>query len=387
MAATITESARALGDLVEALAAARDGAGMLSITVGLEHGAPTGGSKPGWEIALRNDLARLRDDGAFGTLLAKRLDGAETRLAEALDPTLTGRGRALFVALESGETAEVMVRPALPTGARVGPVAHVLPLLSVLGEGEPTGLLAASRDVVAVSESELGVVREVERIELEPWVGDWWPEMKGPARANPLRGQQTVSQRDRYERRVAEAYRHTLHEAAATVTSLAKRRGWTRAVLAGDPRTAGPLDEALAGIGVATTVLGVNLEGLREEEASARLEQARAELVAEQALELAGRVEAEAAAGQTGALGLDPVLAALNESRVETLVIVPQAVFPGRVGPGELFEAADGTDGAVDVSDAIVAKALATGASVTPVAGEAAAALERGGGIGALLRW
>jgi Bacterial archaeo-eukaryotic release factor family 10 len=382
MAATIMESAGALAGLVQELAAERDEAGMLSITVGVEHTSPAGSTTPAWEIALRNDLSRLRHDGAVRELLETRLESTRELLADALDPVTTGRGRALFVGLGSGATVEVSVRPSLPTGARVGSVAHVLPLLAVLHEGAPAGLVSISRDAVSVSESELGIARDVDRIDLEPWVGDWWPEMKGPARANPLRGQQTVSQRDRYQRHVAEAYRHTLRDAASTLASLARRRHWTRAVLAGDPRTTGPLESALVDAGLATTTIGANLEGLRHDEATARLGAALEELVAERSLQLVARIE------EAGARGPGPVVAALNEARVATLVLDPCRSFPGGVGPEELLEVVEGDgNGAVDIADAVVARALATGATVVPVSGAPAAALEGAGGVGALLRW
>ena len=43
----------------------------------------------------------------------------------------------------------------------------------------------------------------------------------------------------------------------------ARDRSWTRAVLAGDPRTIDVLDELLRAGGVATTTISADLEGLR----------------------------------------------------------------------------------------------------------------------------
>ena len=375
------QRASGLRELVGSVSRVRDAVGVLSITIGIEPGTVSGGT-PAWEIAVGNDLARLRHK-SVGPALARRSEETSTRLAELLDPTAPGRGRALYVALESGESTEVILQRALPTGARVGAAAHVLPLLGVLGEGEPAGLVSASRDAISVLEAELGTVRVVDHIELEPSVGDWWPEMKGPARANPLRGQHTVSQRDRYARRLAAAYRHTLDEASSALQALARERAWTRAVLAGDPRTTDVLDELLRAEGVATTTIGANLEGLRTEDAVARLENALETFVARQRARLAEGV----ISAPNAVCGLVPVLAVLAEARVNRLLIDPSRTFPGVVGPGESLAAAGPGDDTADLTDLIVARALATDAAVTPLSGDAARALAASEGIAAALRW
>lgn len=238
-------------------------------------------------------------------------------------------------------------------------------------------------DAISVLESELGVVRHLDNIELEPSVGAWWPEMKGPARANPLRTQQTVSQRDRYARRLAAAYRHTLDQASGAIEALARDRSWTHAVLAGDPRTIDVLDETLRSGGVATTTTDANLEGLRTEEAVERLENARESLVARQRAQLAEDVVSAANA----VCGLVPVLAALPEARVDRLLIDPSRSFPGVVGAGESLSAAEPGDDTVDLTDLVVARALATAAVVTPLSGDAAKAMAMPEGIAAALRW
>jgi len=381
MAPMLMERASDLRDFVGSIAGLRDPVGVLSVTVGIEPGAGSGGTPP-WQIALENDLGKLRHDGSLGPASASRLEELSAHLAELLDVTATGRGRALYVGLESGAVREVMLRRVLPTGARVGSVAQVLPLLEALDEGEPTGLVMASKDAIVLWESELGGVSEVDRIELEPWVGDWWPEMKGPSRANPLRGQHTVSQRDRYARRIAEAYRHTLDEASVTLGALARKRGWTRAVLAGDPRTIDLLDGVLRHGGLTTRTIDANLEGLRTQQALRRLEEALRTLVTQTSLDRVRAVE-EA----NGVCGLARVLAALNEGRVASLLIDPTRTYVGRVDPGEILRAMETADGAVDLTDLVVSRALSTSADVIPVLGDAAARLGSCGGIAALLRW
>ena len=381
MAPLLLERASELRDFVGSVVELRDSVGVLSVTIGIEPGAGSGGTPP-WQIALENDLAQARHDGSLGRSTKRRLEETSVRLAELLDTTSTGKGRALYVALESGASREAMLQRGLPTRARVGSVAHVLPLLEALDEGQPTGLIMASKDALVLWESELGGVTEVDHIELEPWVGDWWPEMKGPSRANPLRGQHTVSQRDRYARRIAVAYRHTLDEASLTLGTLARKRGWTRAVLAGDSRAITALDALLRHDGLTTITINANLEGLRTEDARGRLEAALDTLAARRSLEHI-RVIDEA----NGACGLARVLTALNEARVGSLLIDPSRTYTGLVEPGEILRAVDAGDGALDLTDVIVSRTLSTGAQVIPVFGAAAEHLSNCGGIAALLRW
>jgi hypothetical protein len=386
MASVLMERASDLRDFVGSVVGLRDPVGVLSVTIGIEPGAGSGGTPP-WEIALENDLTQLRHDGSLGPASKRRFEETSARLAELLDATSTGRGRALYVALESGASREVTLRRALPTGARVGLVAHVLPLLEALEAGERAGLIMASRDALVLWESELERASEVDRIELEPWVGDWWPEMKGPSRANPLRGQHTFSQRDRYARRIAEAYRHTLDEASVTLGALARERSWTRAVLAGDPRTIDALDGVLRHGGLTTITIAANLEGLRTEQALERLEAALETLAAQTSRDRIRVIQEEAAADAKGACGLARVLAALNDARVASLSIDPSRTYTGLVESGEILRAADPVEGTADLTDLIVSRALSTGADVIPVLGDTTERLGSCGGIAALLRW
>jgi hypothetical protein len=197
-----------------------------------------------------------------------------------------------------------------------------------------------------------------------------------------MRGQQTVSQRDRYERRIAAAYRHTLDEAAARLGMLARTRSWKRAVLAGDSRTVDPLDGVLRGCELTTTTMRTNLEGLRTEDALERLDAALETLVAEEQARLAENV----VSASSGVCGLGPVLAALNEARVARLLIDANRTFAGVV-EAQILVAAGQDEDVPDLTDMIVARALTTDAVVTPLCGDAARTLSACDGIAALLRW
>ena len=160
MTAVLMDRASDLREFIGSVVELRDPLGILSVTVGIEPGGVSGRT-PAWEIALGNDFAQLRQSGALGPASRKTLDETSAHVDELLEPAATGRGRALYVALGSGTTHELTLQRALPTDARVGPVAHVIPLLEALGDGEPAGLVMASKDAVVVLESELGRVNEV----------------------------------------------------------------------------------------------------------------------------------------------------------------------------------------------------------------------------------
>jgi hypothetical protein len=385
MGAAVSQRASEVRELVASLAEWRDPVGVLSVTVGIEPGAGAGGTPP-WRIAVDNDLAHLRRHGS--SVVRRRLDEASGDLEELLDPVAGGRGRALFVAFESGARRRLELEMPLPSRARVGPVAHVLALLQALVEGEPAGLVMVSKDGMVVLESELAQVVELERLDLEPWVGDWWPEMKGPSRANPLRGQHAVSQRDRYAHRLAVAYDHTRRAACERLAMLAADRGWTKAVLAGDPRTVDALDEAVRGCGVADTArIAVNLEGLRAGQALVRLEETLAALTLDVSVRRARVALEEAAEGVRGVCGLRGVLQALADARVASLLIDAGRTYAGFVEAGGGLRPAEGREGAVDLTDLVVARALETGTDVVPLGGAAAAELDACEGIVARLRW
>jgi hypothetical protein len=379
------ERAVDLHGLIAALAGLRDPDGVLSLTVGLEPGAPAGRT-PAPQIALDNDLAALRRRPEWTRVHEQRLGALAATIEGLLEPAISGRGRALYVAVRSGEATELTLQRELPTSARLAPVARVLPLAAALEEGHPAGLVSIARDAVDVQEAELGRVRAVTRIELEPFVGDWWPEMKGAAAANPLRGQQVVSHRDRFDRRLEAAFRQGLREAVAALADMGASRGWARAVLAGDARLTRPLEEALGGRGVATTTIQANLEGVRSAEARERLLEGLAALVGHHVLEQAKLALARSEAGARGCCGLEATLAALETGRVERLLLDAGAALPGTVGADGTLSAGEGAE-AGDLADWIVAHALAAGAAVTPVSGEAAGLLRGCGGIAGLLRW
>jgi stalled ribosome rescue protein Dom34 len=115
------------------------------------------------------------------------------------------------------------------------------------------------------------------------------------------------------------------------------------------------------------------LEGMSAHEIVNALAQDIAGLQERRLVDLVQRARRAALAGGPGTLGLALTRAALEEGRVERLLIADGTHDDGRGDEARLGER-------------MIERALATGAEVTPVGGPAAAALGAHGGLAALLR-
>lgn len=73
------ERASDLRDFVASALELQDPVGVLSVTIGIEPGAASGGTPP-WEIALENDLAQLRRDGLLTLASTRSLEEISARL-------------------------------------------------------------------------------------------------------------------------------------------------------------------------------------------------------------------------------------------------------------------------------------------------------------------
>src|SRR5581483_7565964 len=135
----------------------RDEVGVLSVYVGVDPAAQAT-TRPAWEIELEAALGRLlaqaHEEGphARWAVLDERLRTLAPALAQLADPTVRGRGRALFTGVGSGDVHTISVQPMLPTEASVGRVPRVVPLLRV-DDGHPRALVLVGRDRMRVLET------------------------------------------------------------------------------------------------------------------------------------------------------------------------------------------------------------------------------------------
>ena len=367
----------------------RDGVGVLSVYVGIDPTAEAH-ARPPWQIQLDKDVRGirkgLRSEKDHGRRVAvdERLTVLEPQLEDLLDATEPGRGRALFAGVESGEVHIFHLQLELPTGATLGEVAHVLPLLRV-DDGRSSAIVLLGRDTVRVLETRLGRENELRRYDVEPVVYDR-AEKKGPV-SSTGRGQRSVTQRERWDRHVEAEHHRRLKAVGEELGRLARARGWELAVVAGDPRGTRIPADALERAGIPTELVDRDL--IDDTAAHAHRELAPVLAAAGQRRNLAlveGALDA-AAAGGRGAAGLESVLAALDESRVERHLLDGDGPPAGAVGADGQLTVLDGAAPPdPEFADRLVLRARETGAPTTVVAGAAGAALAGAGGIAAILR-
>ncbi|MFI6516611.1 VLRF1 family aeRF1-type release factor [Spirillospora sp. NPDC050679] len=346
-----------------------DEVGVLSLYSTLDPGSPAG------TVRLRNRLADLladldKDpDQQRARLVRERLDALEPRIAKLTDPAGQGLGRALFAQVAGDQVLSTWVQ--LPVGdhAVLAEKTLLWPLLVAVHRAAPAGVARVGRDGVRLFDLRYGMAQEVDGVVFDLETADWGREGQATTSSFSRRGIHP----DKFDQRVEEHFAKSLREAAPTVAGQARRHGWERLVLAGDPRATALLDEDLPA-GLATvqdeTVLDPYLSPAEvQERALPVLDAARAEADAALVEHVAGLAKADG----NGVLGLEATMVRLGEGRVEHLLIDPEGAWSRTSGE--------------DLGDELVHLAAAHSSSFTLVDGVAAERLAEAGGVAALLRW
>jgi hypothetical protein len=395
MTATVAESfttdALDLETLVE-LSQRTDPVGVLSIYLDARPGALRTSS-----IDVKNRLAelarRLAADAAPERARAVR--EATARFQEEIerlgDPEEPGRGRILFAAIDAGWLTRVVTQLPLPNRVVLdqGPFVH--PLLELLDEGAPAGVVLASRTEARLLEWRLGELTPLREMQAE--IAGPPHERSGPVGSRPASrfGTPTGEQRNARERDQVTRF---IERVASTASRLAHDRGWERVFLSAGERQTDALVRSLRP-GLRAMVLRDPRVLLRldllalEEIVTERIRTAHAEFERR----LIGDVREQAHGAGAVALGLSEVVGALNQGRVAHLIYDPFIRYRGSVGPDGSLYAEDETVPAYDstpderLTERIVERALETRARVTPVEGASADALAEAMGIAAVLRW
>jgi hypothetical protein len=340
--------------------------------VGLERGVMADGS-PVVAEALSDTLRRIAP-------VVERL----------LDPSSSGRGRVLFASLSNRELT--LVSSAIRVNNRVvlesTPFIH--PLLELIDEGRPAGVLLISARSADLLDWRLGYLHRVSHVRVGPALA--YGERSGAIVANASRAQQSAPTRERDARRERATHRHFVDQVAEEAARLAGARDWERILVAGDRRLTRPLTDALPTWLSQNAVLDsrhlTHVDGPVLATAVAdRLASERAE----RHLALARRIRDAAQGAGRGALGLTEVLAALNHARVEHLIYDPEIHYTGALGEDDRpLASSESVSIAVQESrltERIVERSLLTAARITPLDAGAAETLADAGGIAALLRW
>jgi hypothetical protein len=356
--------AKAGHELLHQLTGWRPEGGVLSVYVQID---PADRSE-GWRIELRHAL-----EGLFEGAAARAFE----RFPEGTPPP-PGRMHVGF--LEIGERKRRDLRESWHgyqmsrgrTRAFQAPRPYLAPLVQLLDEGWPLGVVVVALERVRVLEWALGEIEELDGWELEIFSLDWH-ERKAP-RVDPARGTSTSSSgRDQYDERLEHNREAFLGQAGKLVASRYGDRPWRELILIGEADRTKLLGAGAGGPARRVHEIHHDLIRARPSEIGGRVEQELGRINRRRELELIAAIEEAVGAEPGAALGPDEVLAALEQARVH------HAIFDATRD----WEERDG----VELSELMVEHALASGAGVTPVEGEAAAALEKRDGAAALLRY
>lgn len=215
-------------------------------------------------------------------------------------------------------------------------------------------------------------------------LGDWRP-YEAYASANPARGQQTVSHRERYEARVGEHRGQLFETAAAATASRVEDLGWGRIVVVAEGQFASrfgeALPEALQTRVVATIDHNVGHDDLPA--IAAIVEPLLADAWLERTRRIVAVAHERASAGGAAALGPQETLGTLSEGRVEHLVLDPDHDFRS---VADFIPASIGGPPAL-IGERAVEATIAAGGHVSVLAASDCEQLLNAGGMIALLRY
>ena len=334
--------------------------GVISVYLAIDHADRS----EGWRIELKDRLTGVDRTAAERILGRFRADV----------PPPAGRTQVGYVEV-GGERREIwngFQLDGVATEVVVAGRPYLAPLMRMLDDGSPVGVIVASLERVRVLDWALGQIEELDGWELEITSLDWH-ERKAPRR-DPARGTgASASGRDQHAQRLEHNRERFLKQAGGLVVSRYGERPWRRIVVIGE----GDRPRLLA------TGMGPKAELVHEvrQDLIRAAPAAIGERLAEE-LEHLNRSREEALIAELKeAIGSDPGAALGPEEVLETLEQgrVRHVIFDATRD----FEQHDG----VPVSELMIERALATRAQVTPVEGLAAASLAEHEGAAALLRY
>jgi hypothetical protein len=338
-----------------------------------------GDRSEGWRLALRDGLKPLAEaNGSHEAKLAARatLERIPDRFPEGSTPS--GRCQIGFVEVAEKPGRELWASsqmvPAEPGVVR-RERPHLEPLVELLDDGWPIGVVAVAAEQVRLFEWRLGVTEELDR-----WGARisrrQWRERKAAKPRNPAAGQAvSASGKDQYDQRLEANRERFLRRSGPLVGAEAERRDWRLVLAYGDHHEVEIIGDA---DGVRLEPMAeANVIGESVEEVGQRVTEDVADLNRRRELELVERAMGAALeSDRRGSLGLAPTLDALAEGRVEHLI------FQGASRDRE-----ERTEAVAKNADDLIEGAVRTSAQITPVEGEAARALTPYEGVAALWRY
>jgi peptide subunit release factor 1 (eRF1) len=348
--------------------------GVVSVYLAID---PADRSEP-WLVELRRELDSAvegeHDKHGRRPALQATADRIRGRFPEGTPPS--GRCQIGFCEVAEKEGREIwmsaqMRRDRTEVVDRDHP--HLTPLLEMLDEGAPVGVLAVSAERVRLFEWVLGSLADVQDWEAVLFMPDW-RERKSQSSPDPAHVQgASASGRDQFDQRLDANRERFLEQIGGLVAREAKDRRWRSVFAFGDRHQVAQVTEGISKSVALEHADSADL--ISETDRGALLE--RVEAAIDRAnrrreLELVkAAIDAAMTPNGRGATGLSETEQSLTQGRVRHLIL----------------DAESSERDVVEMEDDLVEAALRTSAEVTPVEGEAAEALREHGGVAVLLRY
>lgn len=300
-------------------------------------------------VSLAGELRRLETDlaaadGEVATAFRRRMQDIRPALARMLGSRAPGR--ALFAPLSTGEVFEVAVGMPVGLAAVVEETAYVRPLVAALDEGRPAGVIVDDGPSLRLLAWRMGVIEEV-----DTYRSSALPRTR-PARA-----------------------------LAREVQAVARERGWTRVVVAGDGRLAHILARSASPPDGEVSVFTRSVAGVGPRGLAAALSGVLSEAQRRYEWRLVERVVGAGVSDADAVLGPGRTRRALDQRLVKHLLIDAEhdhRSFDGlRSAPGRWPDR--------DPAEDLIERALHGGADITPVEGPARRPLGAAEGLAAIL--
>jgi hypothetical protein len=348
--------------------------GVISVYLGIDPAD----RRESWRVALRDRLDQIVEAEPDKHGRRPALGATAARITSHFPDELPPSGRCQigFCEVAPKDGRDVWMAVQMPWEETVvvdRDRPYLTPLLELLDDGAPVGVIAVSAERVRLHEWALGNLTDVEDWEAVLFMPDW-RERKAQSTPDPARVHGTsASGHDQFDQRLDANRVRFLQQVGGLVAEQAERRDWRRVLAFGEPHQVAQLKEGTrkrVEVEIADEVNLISESDRRRllerveaavERANRRREMGLVRNALDAALTPAGR----------GALGLSDTERSLTEGRVRHLLM--DADPPQR----DLAE----------MEDQLVEAALRTSAQVTPVEGEAAEVLREHGGIAALLRY
>jgi peptide chain release factor subunit 1 len=366
---------------IERLAAMRIEEGVLSASIKLDP-----------QLGFQRDQAERKFKGGFRRAVRAAGDAERTILERERDRVLgylkdaRPQGRAVVIySSEPGGLFEVVELDVMvPTQVTAGTTPDTTTLTRIIDEYPRMAVVILDGGDARIFTAQQGSGREQASQKSEI----------------PGRHQQGGWSQARYQRHIEFHQLKHLKEVAEELQAVFKRQPFDRLVLVGVEEATKEF-ESLLSESVRRRVMGHMTASFKHENDSEILERARAlreEDERSEEVALIDRIRGLAEAGGKGSLGVDDTLAALNEGRVDTLVVAEGVTREGSqcLGCDHLASqpltkcpACGGNEieSAPDVIELAIERALLTGAKVNIAFGAGQEMLVSAGGIGAILRY